>query len=201
MRVLEHLLEPEFDDIEAVSARALANAQLGTADFLQQLGSPEHLLDPTEKQAARVAFLATAAAAPTPQDDAAAKSALLNLKVPAAVQHLHAMLGSYDWEYVEKARELRGYVVARLLEESQDRTNKAASRIRAIELLGKLTEVASFTERVHVTKEVHTQDELANKIRERLLRLQARANPTSAEPPIDVPPAAPFEPPTPPTTS
>jgi hypothetical protein len=79
------------------------------------------------------------------------------------------MLTQYDWEYVEHAKELRGYVVAKLLEESKHPDAKI--RLRSLEMIGKLTEVASFTERKEITIKDASSEELTERIRTRLKSL------------------------------
>ncbi len=164
--MLEHLLSPEFDDPYSAPTETLLAAQATTADILLQFGSPEHLLEEDEKQTARAAFAATTNPN-TPQ--AVANAALLKLRTPNAVKHLAGMLSQYDWEYVEQAKELRGYVVAKLLEETTHPDAKI--RLRSLELVGKLTEVGSFTERIQVTKIDATTDELTERLRAKLTAL------------------------------
>ncbi len=64
---------------------------------------------------------------------------------PGVVLKLEALLSTYDYEVVDEARQLRAYVTNRLLEESDNPDPKI--RMRALEMLGKITEVGLFTER------------------------------------------------------
>ena len=73
------------------------------------------------------------------------------------------MLTAYDWAFVEQAKELRGYCIAQLLEETKH--PEAKIRLRAVELLGKVTEVALFTERVEVKKTTMSDHELEQEIK------------------------------------
>lgn len=166
LSMLEHLLDPQFEDAYTAPTERLLSAQATTADLLLQLGSPEHLLEEDEKQNARKAFAATTNPNTPP---AVANAAILKLKTPAAVKHLSGMLSQYDWEYVEQAKEIRSYVVAKLLEETTHPDAKI--RLRALELTGKLTEVGSFTERIQVTKVDATADELTERLRAKLTSL------------------------------
>lgn len=167
MSVLNHLLEfddADFIEIDEMDTPALLGAQANTAaDILSRLGSPEHLLAPDQAQAARNAFAATMNTSLT---DADKKKAVLALRVPEAVKHLAGMLSQFDWDYVEQAKELRGYVVANLLEES--RHKDARIRLKSLELIGKLTEVASFSERIEIVKKDASSEELEARIRARL---------------------------------
>lgn len=173
MRTLEHLLDfdiaeadvvADFVALDAMDTPALLGAQANTAgDILARLGSPEYVLTPDQAQVARNAFAATTNAdLPTAEK----QKAILALRVPHAVKHLAGMLSQFDWDYVEQAKELRGYVVAQLLEET--RHTDARIRLKALELTGKLTEVGSFTERIEITKKDASSDELEARIRARL---------------------------------
>jgi hypothetical protein len=78
------------------------------------------------------------------------------------------MLSAYDWEFVEQAKNLRGMAVAKILEE----TNHPDARIRlkALDMLGRITEVALFTERIEVKKTDMADHEIDAKIKEKLNR-------------------------------
>lgn len=175
--MLEHLLDPSFQDIEAATATELLSAQATTATLLlANMGSPEHILDEDAKQRARSAF----AAVTNPNvPDAAAKAEVQRLKTPHAVKHLAGMLSQYDWEYVEQAKEIRGYVVAKLLEETK--SPEARHRLKALELVGKLTEVGSFTEKIEVKKTILTDTELEMKIKDKLNRFMGVIDVVDAE--------------------
>jgi hypothetical protein len=78
------------------------------------------------------------------------------------------MLTAYDWAFVEQARELRGYAVAQILEEVKH--PDARIRLKALQMLGTVTEVALFTERVEVKKTQMSDVELETRIKEKLNR-------------------------------
>lgn len=180
--MLEHLLSPEFDDPTLVDTPTLLAAQANTASLLEQLGSPEHVLEEDERYNARQAFAAvTNPNLPTPDTNAA----VLKLKTPAAVKHLAGMLTQYDWEYVEQASQIRSYVVAKLMEETTHPDAKI--RISALKALGNVTEVGAFTERIQVTKVDATPEEIKERVRDKLLALRGR--PGAVED-VDMKPAA-----------
>lgn len=168
MNVFEHLTAPAaFADLASMGTADLLDAQASTAaNVFSALGSPEHLLDEDSADRARSAF---AAVTNPDMTEAQKKASLLTLRVPEAVKHLAGMLSQYDWDYVEQAKEIRGYVVAQLLEESKHPDAKI--RLRALNLLGNLTEVGSFTERIEVTKRDLGADELEARIRAKLSSL------------------------------
>lgn len=167
--MLEHItsLDPnDFLDLEEADTPSLLSAQAGTAEFLASLGSPNELITQDELHNARTAF---ATVTNPEQTEAARRAAILALKTPPAVQHLAGMLSNYDWAYVEQAKELRGYVVAKLLEETKH--PDARIRLRALELTGKLTGIDSFTTQVTVTHKTESADELEARIRAKLSTL------------------------------
>jgi hypothetical protein len=169
--MLEHLLEPQFDDPTLVTPAKLLDATIKTQEWLQEFDSPTTVVaaqraTPNEKSLARAAFVGVTDPGAQPQ---AATQKLLALKTPNAVAHLVQMLTAYDWQFVAQAAEIRGYVVAKLLEESQG--DKASDRLRAIQLLGTVSEVASFTERVEITHKHEDSEEIAERIRARLKSL------------------------------
>ena len=114
--------------------------------------------------AARIAFGAMTATADTSEQ----KAALVQLKTPEAVRHLTGMLAAYDWEFVEMAKELRGYTVAKLVEETK--SPNANVRLKALGLLGKVTEVGLFTDKIEVKKTDLTEDEIDKKLKEKLAK-------------------------------
>ena len=70
------------------------------------------------------------------------------------------------------AMRIRHHVIDKLWQESQTPTNSAAVRVRALELLGKMTDVSLFTERVQ-TETVAARDatEIEQAIRDKLAKL------------------------------
>ena len=155
-----------FVELEKVSAEELLSAQVRTADWLDELGAvdDEAITAPFEKEAARQAFGALA----TAQDKTLQHQALSQLKTPAAVRHLTGMLTAYDWEFVEQAKELRGYAVAKILEECEHPT--ASIRLKALQLLGKVTEVGLFTEKIEIKKTEMSDADLEQRIKDELNR-------------------------------
>ena len=81
------------------------------------------------------------------------------------------MLTAYDWEFVHQAKELRGYTVAKLTEETSH--PDARIRLKALELLGKVTEVALFSERTEIKQVGLSDAELDGELKKRLDKYQA----------------------------
>lgn len=142
----------------------LLAAQTKTASWLEEIGAPpdEEVLEEIERGSARKAFSALTTKADTLEQ----KAALVQIKTPAAVRHLTGMLTAYDWEFVEQAKELRGYTVAKIVEET---TNPNPSvRLKALALLGKVTEVGLFTEKIEVKQAPASDAELDQRIKDKL---------------------------------
>lgn len=139
-------------------------AQVATASWLEELGAPpdDEVIAELEKADARKAF----GTLTTKTDTAEQKAALVQLKTPEAVRHLTGMLSAYDWEFIEQAKELRGYTVAKLVEETAH--SNPNIRLKALALLGKVTEVGLFTEKIEIKKEELSDNELDQRIKDKL---------------------------------
>lgn len=175
--MLDHLLEFEPPVVEATGKdvsgldRAtpdqILNAQVNTTKWLEKLGveDDQKILQEAEAKAARTVFAALANNTP-PADT---KTQLTLLKTPESVRHLVTLLSAYDWEFVEQAKQMRGMAVAKIIEE----TNHPDARIRlkAIEMLGRVTEVALFTDRLEVKKTDLTDAEIDQKLQDKLDKL------------------------------
>jgi uncharacterized protein YjgD (DUF1641 family) len=174
--MLDHLIDfsPPVDSYERKAVRGLdasspeeiLNAQVKTTEWLESMGvdSDQKVLEKAQATAARKVFAALATAQPV----AETKHQLTQLKTPEAVRHLVTMLSAYDWEFVEQAKELRGMAVAKILEE----TNHPDARIRlkALDMLGRVTEVGLFTERIEVKRSDLSDNEIDQKIKDKLNR-------------------------------
>jgi hypothetical protein len=185
MKMFENLVhfEPEisppgnFIPLETAEVSAVLDAQLETVKWLEELGAPSDAdVDAkAEQKVAREAFTALNFDA----DSSAQKKALVAIKTPAAVQHLTGMLTAYDWDFIHQAKELRGYCVARIVEETNN--PNANVRLKALQMLGNVTEVALFTERIEVTKKDASEEEIESRLRERLSKF-ITAIPASSQP-------------------
>lgn len=176
--MLEHLLgaTPIIEDFEEGSPKLrsttkvrpdeIARAQVETAAWLESLGAPDDddITAQQQQEAAREAF----ALLTNPSPDEKQHTALLRLKSPAAVQRLHVMLTEYDWEFVNQAKEIRNYVVGKIMTETTH--HDARIRLKALELLGKVTEVSAFTDRVEIKHTQVDEEELKARLREKFER-------------------------------
>jgi hypothetical protein len=186
--MLEHLIEfePEVGDhsgkptpLEREHPADVIDAKVNTTEWLKGLGAADTdtVVTQAEVQAARASFTNLISSAPAE----ITHEHLTQIKTPAAVQHLVGMLTAYDWEFVQQARELRGYTVAKLLEECEN--PNANIRLKALGLLGKVTEVGLFTDKIEVKKTDLTDEEIDKKLKDKLAKFM---NVTDAEPIEDI---------------
>lgn len=169
-RMFENLIDIEdqkgFVDLDDASPDDVLTAQVKTQQWLEELGvvPDSELIDASEKKAARDAFTALSLG----DDDSDKRDKLVQIKTPQAVRHLVGMLSAYDWEFVEQAKQIRGYAVAQLIEETKN--SNASVRLKALALLGKVTEVGLFTEKIEIKKIEMTDADLDSRIKEKLNR-------------------------------
>lgn len=172
--MLEHLVDFEppvmehkakvTTPLEKVSPQETLNAQVNTTAWLEKLGvdDDDKALKEANAKAAQKVFTALSTNTPV----AETKHQLTQIKTPEAVRHLVAMLSAYDWEFVEQAKNLRGMAVAKILEETNH--PDARVRLKALDMLGRITEVALFTERVEIKKADMSDSDIDKKIKEKL---------------------------------
>jgi hypothetical protein len=172
--MLDHLVhfEPEVTardglvKLDDASPEEVLSAQVATEQWLAELGvdDDEVVANQQQTQAARKAFNTVTTNADTTEQ----KASLAELKTPAAVRHLTGMLAAYDWQFIDMAQQLRGYTVAKLLEETK--SPNANIRLKALGLLGKVTEVGLFTEQIEVKKVEMTDAEVEQRIKDKLAK-------------------------------
>ena len=176
--MLEHLVKGNYDptvynaplegflSLEKADANELLEAQVNTTDWLAELGAKpdEDVVTNAQDAQARQAFHALTA------DPDSAKQALTQITLPPAIQRLVSMLTVYDWSFVEHAKQLRGMAVAKILEETDH--PDARIRLKALEMLGKVTEVGLFTERIEIKKTELSDVELDERIKQKLEVIQ-----------------------------
>jgi hypothetical protein len=155
-----------FTELDDASAQQVLDAQLKTVDWLAELGATldDDIDEAQETSSARKAFQKLI----TTNNEEESKEALVSIKTPAAVRHLTGMLTAYDWEFIEQAKQLRGYTVAKIVEETKN--PNANIRLKALTLLGKVTEIGLFTEKIEIKKDELSDAELELRIKEKLNR-------------------------------
>ena len=173
--MLDHLINFEAEVLPIAEAPAPAakatpaqavSAKITTSDWLKEMGSPDTdaIVSELEKAQARETFTALT----TGVEQKTQHELIASLETPAAVRHLTGMLTAYDWEFVNQAKELRGYAVAKILEECESPNSNI--RLKALGLLGKVTEVGLFTEKIEVKKTDMTEAEIDQRLKEKLAK-------------------------------
>ena len=168
--MLDHLINfdaevlPVSEAPPPVAKATPAAAKISTADWLKDMGSPDTdaIVSELEKAQARETFTALTTGAPIKTQH----ELVSTIETPAAVRHLTGMLTAYDWEFVHQAKELRGYAVAKILEDCEH-TN-ANIRLKALGLLGKVTEVGLFTDKIEVKQAEMSDAEIEQRIKDKL---------------------------------
>jgi hypothetical protein len=126
-------------------------------------------LDPAYESALAVHAFGTVTGATPAASQEDIKKNVLALRTPEAVRKTVAMLTEYEWQFVSQAQEIRSYIVAKLIDETKDK--KAEVRLRALKLLGDVTEVALFTQRTEVVTRDLSDEQITAEIHKRLEKL------------------------------
>ena len=168
-------LQPELGvpippDLPYVDLRERADAACRAMELLEEHGfeAPEATL--TDKEVA--AQLASAYAANPVVTSQKANNLNASSLTPACLQHVRSYLDEFGQAVVTHAVEVRHLVTNRLLEESQNPDPRI--RIRALELLGKISDVGLFTDKQEITITHQTTDELKERLRGKLQKLVRR---------------------------
>ena len=158
------------------------DARFETAEFLEAIGArPEdEITQEMAKEAAQKAFHDFAANVPDPVK----KNTLANAKTPESVKRIVGMLSSYDWQFVEESQRIRGFIVTKLLEEAEEHPD-AKVRLRALELLGKVTDVGLFSERVEIKKTDISDADLDAQIKAKLEKFVEKSATLALKPPVE----------------
>lgn len=150
-----------FVPVKDLSVKETIDAQVNTADWLKEItDDDDEVLDRAQEQRVGEAFGALITQNPQ------AKDKFLELELPEEVKSAVSMVTAYQWKFVEQAQELRSMSVAKIVKETDH--PDARIRLKALELLGKVTEVALFTDRVEVKKTELSDAELEAQIKKKL---------------------------------
>ena len=91
------------------------------------------------------------------------------LNQPATVRHLFAMLSDYDHQVVDEAVQLRRFVTNKLIEDAGH--TDARHRLKALELLGKISDVGLFADKTEITVKHTNIEDLENGVRSKLFKI------------------------------
>jgi hypothetical protein len=159
---------PDKDDVSGrmdmiEKARAAAKA----AELLSEFG----LVEPaTKEDEAAAAAIVTNYAKDPDSTTQAATPARIARTTPAALLLTRSILDEFGHQIVESAVEVRHMVTNKLVQETEN--PDARIRLRALELLGKITDVGLFTEKSEVTVTHQTSDDLRERLRGKLQKMR-----------------------------
>jgi len=164
-------------DMAYVDLRERAEAACRSMELLQDHGLE---IPPETSEDKEIAGALTSAYAANPQATSQkANNVNTSALMPASLQNIRTYLDEYGRAVVNHAVEIRHAVTNRLIEESINPDPRI--RIRALELLGKISDVGLFTDRTEITITHQTTDELRLKLRAKLQRLIAQPEIQDAE--------------------
>jgi hypothetical protein len=154
---------PLIHEIEGLPADIAARGEafFKTAEFLSEAGA-DIIVEEKDREESRAIFSGSDQAPPTPSSSAVA-------------MHLKALVTEYDHQVLESNIQARQYIVNRLLslsdpnpqklidkdgKEVEVQPPKPMEQLKALELLGKVSEIGLFTERVEVNINHKSTEEL-----------------------------------------
>ena len=156
------------DDVDIKDLREGASAACETAKLLEEHGLD---IEPTETDKEVAATLATAYAKDQAKTNKQATAKNLAKLTPASLVQTKSILDEFGHLVAQQASEIRHLVTNKLILETEN--PDARVRIRALELLGKISDVGLFTDRSEVTITHQSTDDLKSKLREKLQKLKA----------------------------
>lgn len=161
-------IDDEPHEVEETEAGYMSTleAAANTARLLESAGLDITFGDEDLDDAAATAR--QAARAPSALQTRAAKAALTK-KTPAALLLTEQILREYGHQIVQEAAQVRHMVVNKLIQETEN--PDARIRVKALELLGKVSDVGLFTEKQEITITHQTSDDLRARLRQKLQKL------------------------------
>jgi len=172
-------LSPDFGvaispDTTYMDLRERAQAACRSIELLVEKGLD---IAPTREDVETAASIVSAFAANPETTSRHVSNARASTMTPASLLTLRTYLDEFGQTVAKNAAEIRYLVTNRLLEESRNPDPRV--RIRALELLGKISDVGLFTDRSEVLVTHQSTDELRAKLKEKLQRLAPRPVPPS----------------------
>jgi hypothetical protein len=171
---------PLIQEVQGTPAEIAARAEafFKTAEFLNSSGA-EIEIDEPERAEARAIF-----------NDG---GTTLNIvpSTSAVAMHLKALVTEYDHRVLESNIQARNYIVNRLLDISNPNKvepAKPSEQLKALELLGKVSEIGLFTERIEVNINSKSTEELESELVETLSKYMGQAVPADPkkDPVLDI---------------
>lgn len=150
-----------LEDQIGVSFSENARVAASTATLMSELGLPFEMTEEDEKRAQ--ALFRTVDSTKKSQNNPP------DLYNGAVAIRLQALLSEYDKAIVADSAQARTYIMNRLLDLSACGDTK--HELRALELLGKMSDIGAFTEKSEITVTHKTSDDLRKAIEDKLKRM------------------------------
>lgn len=153
-------------------------AAAATVDLLESHGMPVGKMTKTDMHA--VAALA-AGYARDPMSTAKKTVHLQKIAAapPPALREAHRILSTFGHSVVQDSIQIRHMVTNKLIKESENPDPRV--RLKALELLGKISDVGLFAEKIEKTVTHQTADDLKLRLKEKLSRLLSEGDIMDAE--------------------
>lgn len=153
----EHPIPFDLSDEEPAAHKDKLAVAANTANLIDELGGSIDMSEEDE-HAARALIQGA-------QD----KKTTRQLQVPGVARKLGALLSEYDHQIIKDAQQARTFITNRLIELSTCGDVKV--EIKALELLGKHSDIGIFTERSEITVTHRNSSDLESSIKDRIKRL------------------------------
>ena len=157
-------LPDDFDSEDNSSFINKVKIAAATAKVLLDAGAETPVTE-KDKEEAKELFKAFT----NPEETASPLASNKALNHPPTVQHLFTMLDEYDHQVVDEAVQLRRFVTNKLIEDTG--LSDPRHRLKALELLGKISDVGLFTEKTEVTIKNVDLGDIENQIRNKLFKI------------------------------
>lgn len=158
---------PMTDEVQNVDLRERISSAAATLDLLSGVG---YEFDVSDDDVAAANDLAKSFA----QDPLVASKATNHKRAsslaPATIALVKTILDEFGHEIAENTKAIRNLVINKLIIESEN--PDARIRMKAVEMLGKMSDVALFTERSEVLITHQSTDDLKSKLKEKLQKLR-----------------------------
>jgi hypothetical protein len=168
------MISPDFgvpmtDELPKDRLRERLRAAAATTELLADHGLE---VEPTQKDIDICNELAASFAADPERLTSAMGHKEISQLPPPVVMQVNAILSEFSHAVVQNAVQIRQLVTNKLIMESVHPDPRI--RLRAMEMLGKISDVGLFTERSEVTINHQSNDELKNRLRSKMQKLRQR---------------------------
>ena len=161
------------DELASLDLSERVHAAANTVELLERSGAAPEVLEDDGSGAENIEDLARAFAQNPEEANKALTTGRISAMRPAVIQQLDDVLREFNHVVVRNAVQIRTFVTNKLILEASNPDPRV--RIRALELLGKISDVGLFAERSEVTITHRSTDELKQTLREKLNTLRMNA--------------------------